>query len=75
MGQISLNLEDCMRVLKGDSEDADARIIAACGVALLELKAHAEDADRISLSIVHKVTRLAQAEIFQALDQLIEEER
>jgi len=64
MGEITLNHEDSMRILNNAEANPDARVIAACAVAFLEARNHADEIDPSTATIALKLSHMVAAQIY-----------
>lgn len=59
MGQVTLNYDECMRILENADALPDARVIAASAIAFFEASRHSEeittDTRAITLKLAHNI--------------------
>ncbi|MCU1116306.1 hypothetical protein JAK73_00385 [Stenotrophomonas maltophilia] len=73
MPEITLKREDSLKVLNDPSATADARVIAACAMAIFECNDD-ELTEQSTRQIAHKILRMAGAALDNAAEVAADEE-
>ena len=65
MGQVTLNYDECKRILDNANAAPDARVIAAAGIAFFEAARHADDITSETKSITLKLAHNIASEMYR----------
>ena len=68
MGSISLNYEECKKILDNPDASPDARVIAASAIAFFEAARHADDISSDTRSITLKLAHNIASEMYREAD-------
>jgi hypothetical protein len=68
MAQISLNYDECKRILDNADAAPDARVIAASAIALFEASRHADDISSDTRAITLKLAHNIASEMYREVD-------
>ena len=66
MAEISLNRNECERVLANEESEPGSRLVAAFAIAFFEANESAEDAGRESLHVAQQLLHMTQRAIYDA---------